>query len=88
VTDVTLHFKAQLASRECAVCGTRLDRSERDHWWLRNTWTSSVRDYAEGGGCLPTDWFRPCGKLSADLGETPNVRLHRTETARTPTKEV
>ena len=50
MTDVTLHFKAQITSRECAVCGTRLDRSDRDHWWLRNTWTArAVQDYHEGG---------------------------------------
>lgn len=65
VTTVTLHFKASVLSRECAVCGTRLDRSERDGWWLRNTWTSVVRDYAEGPGHMPADWFRPCGTLPA-----------------------
>lgn len=64
--DVTLHLKAQITSRECAVCGTRLDRSDRDHWWLRNTWTSAVQDYHEGGGMWPTDWLTPCGVLPAD----------------------
>ena len=77
MTDVTLHFKAQITSRACAVCGTRLDRSERDHWWLRNTWTAAVQDYHEGGGCLPTDWFRPCGRLPAEYGKAPNVRTNR-----------
>ena len=75
MSDVTLHFKAQITSRECAVCGTRLDRSERDHWWLRNTWTDAVQDYHEGGGCLPTDWFRPCGRLPAEYGKPPNAAL-------------
>ena len=84
--DVTLHFKAQISSRECAVCGARLDRSDRDHWWLRNTWTSAVQDYYEGGGMWPTDWLTPCGVLPADyaLGaaigavaslNAPNARL-------------
>ena len=84
--DVTLHFKAQISSRECAVCGARLDRSDRDHWWLRNTWTSAVQDYYEGGWMWPTDWLTPCGVLPADyaLGaaigavaslKAPNARL-------------
>lgn len=84
--DVTLHFKAQINSRECAVCGARLDRSELDHWWLRNTWTSAVSNYHEGGGQWPTDWLKPCGVLPADyaLGaaieavasiETPNADI-------------
>lgn len=55
----------------------RGDRSDRDHWWLRNTWTAAVQDYHEGGGCLPTDWFRPCGRLPAEYGKTANVRANR-----------
>lgn len=66
MTDVALHFKAQISSRECAVCGARLNRGELDRWWLRNTWTSAVRDYHEGGGGWPTDWLKPCGVLPAD----------------------
>lgn len=74
MADVTLHFKAQITSQECAVCGARLDRSDRDHWWLRNTWTSAVKDFQEGAGTLPTDWLRPCGALLAGQGAGDLVR--------------
>ena len=66
MTDVTLHFKGQSTARNCAVCGARLDRSDLDHWWLRNTWTSDVSNYHEGAGTWPTDWLKPCGVLPAD----------------------
>lgn len=82
--NVTLHFKAQIGSRECAVCGARLDRTDRDHWWLRNTWTASVSDYQEGGGTWPTDWFLPCGRLP-DESKTPNGRAEAPDMA--PRKE-
>lgn len=63
MADVTLHLKAQIRDQTCAVCGTRLDRSERCNWWLRNTWTSAVEHFHEGGAQHPSDWMRPCGVL-------------------------
>jgi hypothetical protein len=69
MADITLHFCADHQGKTCEVCGADLNRSNRDRWWLRNTWTTERRDYTYGATNMPGEHARPCGSLDRLRGE-------------------